>query len=389
MAVPLRAKAKAGNFLSRLSTFRTRALALHDAMKATLKCIGHHHETGLILENEDQSYVGPLHVLFSKGAVDWLSVAAELVTETICGTLSATVPISARTARKAKGKMVAFASPQIATSRAPSAPMQAIQVPLTAKHPSATAASASLESITDLCLRLSQLPAMATTEAFGKISAPPSSFRMTMSPLLLTGSQIAPPSLDNWLGGHCSTGLSFPEKMGLAVSISAAVVSLSATPWLPSYPRKEHILLLKSKPAVPARLCISVRSNSATLGVPASPPPRYIKEPTIFMLGILLLELIFEKPADKLHNLVKHHSCQQCSSWEELYNVADTLLDEGHVQIAGGPNYESAVKSCIRGELGVVGSNLDLQDMAVQQSVYQSVIAPLDENMLAFKLKPC
>jgi hypothetical protein len=116
--------------------------------------------------------------------------------------------------------------------------------------------------------------------------------------------------------------------------------------------------------------------------------PRFIKEPTLFMLGIVLLELILEKPVDSLHNLVKHRPSTRCSTWEELYNIADALLEEGHVQIAGGSNYEAAVRSCIRGELGIPSSNIDLQDKAVRQLVYQTVIAPLDENMLAFQLKP-
>ena len=97
--------------------------------------------------------------------------------------------------------------------------------------------------------------------------------------------------------------------------------------------------------------------------------------------------MIFGEPIDQLHDLAEYQPNQQCSKWEELFDIADALLDKGHVQNEGGLNYDMAVRFCIKGDPAHPTSKHDMNEKGSRQAVYQSVIAPLDETVADLKLK--
>ena len=65
------------------------------------------------------------------------------------------------------------------------------------------------------------------------------------------------------------------------------------------------------------------------------------------------------------------------------YSTADRLLQSGRLSKVASLRYQSAVHRCMYGIFGQ--ENTDLQDDKFRQAVYDGVVVPIEEDLMAFE----
>jgi hypothetical protein len=174
--------------------------------------------------------------------------------------------------------------------------------------------------------------------------------------------------------------LSFFDRVRLARLLATAVLRFHATPWLKYTLCSTDIFLY----SVDASLInsISVRDevyfktsirgpDSPSLEEPSPLNKPLVRNPDIFALGVLLLELAFEAP---LHSLQKPTDVASHEDPNTDYYIADRVRLT--VSSMLGTRYADLVRKCIHCDFG---RGDDLNAIGLQESFYVEVVQELED----------
>jgi hypothetical protein len=173
------------------------------------------------------------------------------------------------------------------------------------------------------------------------------------------------------------------DRIRLAVTLASSVLQLHETPWLEDNWGKDNIFFIKrsegkgySDPFVSQ--CFDQASPAPSTASPAS-KCRFIRNQTLFALGVSLIELWYGKPLDKLHKPEDGEMTGDARNDVMIkWNTADRLVEEELANDAG-ERYCDAVRRCIRCDFNRRGSSL--VDAEFQMAVYHGVVSQLKEML--------
>ena len=181
-------------------------------------------------------------------------------------------------------------------------------------------------------------------------------------------------TLDNILEGKEGLGplVSFTEKVRLALAVASSVLQLSKTPWLPGGLTKKNVHFFRRDDSFSCRDPFLLRGFPARpLQLPDATQRRvYLNNPTIFALGILLLEIILGQSLEKLRA-----SSDRLIVGDHNGTIRDYIdahkLSERVALI--NPAYQAIVQKCI----GCTKTH-GLDEDTFRQEVYNDVVMELE-----------
>ncbi|KAF1959280.1 hypothetical protein CC80DRAFT_533456 [Byssothecium circinans] len=177
--------------------------------------------------------------------------------------------------------------------------------------------------------------------------------------------------------------LSLHDRLQLAKSVATGVLQLYNSPLLQSTWTKEDITFVPRMDKPYRKAYISKPTSMADDTTRKTKALPYIHNPTIFALGILLIEICLGRALGDLRTL------EDCNSEAEMnkpsmatdYATAIRLLDSEKILVESGESYADAVRRCISCNFGPTKTDLENDDF--RQAVYSGVVAPLEELVKA------
>ncbi|KAE8442223.1 hypothetical protein EG329_003694 [Mollisiaceae sp. DMI_Dod_QoI] len=183
------------------------------------------------------------------------------------------------------------------------------------------------------------------------------------------------------------------SKSLIGLKLASTVLQLYQTPWLRDDWGKEDIFfiqeddgtVLSDKPFLRPRL-----SSSDTAATSAEPKTTSINMnvPCLLALGVVLIELHFQKPIDELiDELQKENNGKKENGWViyegeplEVSNIKRTLLMLRLIEkMDAGANLENALRRCIKGPDGAL---TDMNKEELRDIVEENIIVPLENEVL-------
>ena len=184
--------------------------------------------------------------------------------------------------------------------------------------------------------------------------------------------------------------VSFEDRLYLAVCLASSLLQLYSTPWIERRWSSQDITFLRQLSADNAPIIHEpfvskpMSSQDGSCGRTSTteqkkPCPLFIRNPSVFDLGIVLIELCFCKP---LHYFQEADDLKLDGSPNKYtaLSIAERLLPK--VYREAGMRYGDAVRRCIRCDFDQV--NESLEDEGFRQAVYNLVVVPLEENLRDF-----
>ena len=104
-----------------------------------------------------------------------------------------------------------------------------------------------------------------------------------------------------------------------------------------------------------------------------------IRNPMLFALGVLLIELCLGKPMEELKRTdekISGDSSNPTLDWVAADRLVEDVYDEG------GSRYGDAVRRCIRCDFDQRGTSLE--DEGFQHAVYEGVVLLLEDDLKQF-----
>ncbi|KAH6656493.1 hypothetical protein BKA67DRAFT_687931 [Truncatella angustata] len=174
--------------------------------------------------------------------------------------------------------------------------------------------------------------------------------------------------------------LVYTNKIRMVYAISYAVLQLSQTPWLSYAPSSKNIIFIRRAESIDYNQAFVTRDVLEPSQDPASNSggsPFVVRSPTLLALGIILIEIMLQKPFEVLR--------KSATPWNEA-TVLDPRLDiEAARKLAMrvgnefGSTFGSAIQRCV--DCNFNCENLSLDDEVFRQEFYASVVALLEENV--------
>jgi hypothetical protein len=243
----------------------------------------------------------------------------------------------------------------------------------------------SLQSIQDLCSAIKTLQKPQRDVCFSLLANEIA--KQKYGVLLITPTKQLPANTDSWTTSSLRTVLQDPnfaqkERLKLAVTLASSVLQLHETPWLDNNWGKDSIYFVNR----PGQSCydqpfVSKRLRQNTIGpgpVASDQMSCFIRNQTLYALGIALIELYYRKPISELQRDVDgprntgNDVLDLMTEWKTADRLAEELLSEA------GAKYSDAVRRCIRCDFDQRASSLE--DLEFQAAVYRGVVAQLQEN---------
>ncbi|KAL8689787.1 MAG: hypothetical protein Q9218_004618 [Villophora microphyllina] len=170
-----------------------------------------------------------------------------------------------------------------------------------------------------------------------------------------------------------STRLTRKARLQLAVILASTALQLHTTPWLHSSWSGKSIRFANG--SLQYRFISKVFPEESPALEAPQPVFGPIRNQSIFGLGIILLELAMGKPLEHYKHL------GQPGPFED-FMIASQLIQS--IADEEGPGYLDAAQACIFCNFGSKAGNLDLDNDAFRQAVYEDVIVPLERDLEYF-----
>ncbi|KAL4941133.1 hypothetical protein BDV06DRAFT_229872 [Aspergillus oleicola] len=181
-----------------------------------------------------------------------------------------------------------------------------------------------------------------------------------------------------------ANGLSLYERIRLAKYLATAVLYYHATPWLDKSWYGDDVYfftnedgdddqILRQAPQVIPYIRTSLPSGSI-----CTECDDFIRNPVLFGLGIMFLELAYQAPLSALHNSIDRSPGK--SPGLVRYSTARRLAEKVHSIISVG--FRRIVEKCLYCDFGH-GNNF--KSPALQQAFYREIMGELDELESFFK----
>ena len=175
------------------------------------------------------------------------------------------------------------------------------------------------------------------------------------------------------------------DKLRLAVILASSVLQLYETPWLEKTWQRDDIMFIHAangplyeQPFVSRSFPTNKSSQRPGITSKPSMMPA-IRNPVLFALGVLLIELCLGKPLEELKRpdeRTRDGSVDAALDWV----AADRLVED--VYLEGGSRYGDAVRHCIRCDFDRRETSLEDEDF--QQAVYEGVVSLLEDDLKQF-----
>lgn len=165
------------------------------------------------------------------------------------------------------------------------------------------------------------------------------------------------------------------------------MLQLHSTPWLDNW-TKQDILYLPDpqgekvpppvQPYISRRFSTSKSADMATVTSPTSATPQsFAPNKTLFTLGVVLIEIAFNKPIEELAAEIGEAGRLKA----DLASFVTAIRLHEQVEGLMGPRYQHAVKGCLSCDFGLNAPEADLNSVAFRQKFLENVIVPLEESM--------
>ncbi|GMF82074.1 unnamed protein product [Aspergillus oryzae] len=172
------------------------------------------------------------------------------------------------------------------------------------------------------------------------------------------------------------------ERVRLAKYLATAVLYYHATPWLNRAWRSEDIHFFNyPDPSIeqPQHIPAYMMSSVSTEYLPASPAyHRFIRNPVLFGLGVMFLELAFQVPLAALELSIDLQERGKSDLAE--YSTARRVVEFSHGKIS--KSFKEVTKRCLYCDFG---HDDDFHSPALQQAFYNNVITVLDDLEKRFR----
>ncbi|OJD36532.1 uncharacterized protein BKCO1_1100023 [Diplodia corticola] len=181
------------------------------------------------------------------------------------------------------------------------------------------------------------------------------------------------------------------RRLRLAVTLATSLLQLYCTPWINEKWGNDDIVFLgvdvgnsfdqpfiKRKPSQDASQATIDRSQPSRRA-----SEQGVRNRPLFDLGVLLIELCFGEPFEKLRQPFQSPESGGQAIMSD-YLVVERLVDKVYEE--GGDRYGHAVRRCIRCEFD--SRSNDLSDERFREAVYDKVVALLEEDLYDFHNDP-
>ena len=180
--------------------------------------------------------------------------------------------------------------------------------------------------------------------------------------------------------------MSMQDRLYLAVCMASSLLQLYNTRWIGHRWSSQDISFLRQLPPDSGRAIrepfVSKLVPSQRVGSPSTQPAECrftLRNPAIFDLGILLIELCFCKP---LHSFWEPDDLDKDGAPNKFtaLSTAQRLLPK--VYNKAGVRYGDAVRRCIRCEFDQIDESLENDSFRL--AVYSKVVLPLEDDLRDF-----
>lgn len=178
--------------------------------------------------------------------------------------------------------------------------------------------------------------------------------------------------------GDRRAGPKLPQQLNLAATIASSILQLHDTPWMPKILTSNDIYFMRRNGVLSYDQVDMAKRLPDSPGLSCQDPNDYnsraIKNPTVFSVGVLLIELILCEtlegrcPSDNL-------STSKLPSPLLRSSTVDHILYQA--ECAATDQYRDAVNSCLKCNFGTDPS---LTDEKFREEMYNYVIAPLKDS---------
>jgi len=173
-------------------------------------------------------------------------------------------------------------------------------------------------------------------------------------------------------------GFSVAYRMGLARQLATAVLQFQSTPWLKDSWGCQKVLIARREPEEEeerdSQAFISAQidgPNGPLSRAQSFPSVMVVRNRLLFSLGVMLLELAFQRP---LSEMTKDSDKQSVDAGNAEYLTADRLSKR--VSSHMGPRYAEVVKKCVH---CYFASGNDLSQSKLQSEFFQDVVCELQK----------
>jgi hypothetical protein len=179
------------------------------------------------------------------------------------------------------------------------------------------------------------------------------------------------------------------ERLQLALILASTMLQLHTTPWLSERWGKSDILFLRQlggshgplieQPYISKPFKSYKALPPTDLPANKSPPGSIIRNKSVFDLGVLLIELCFNKSLEQMQTADDLDDDGKVNSYTTL-STANRLIPEVYAE--AGVRYGDAVRRCIRCDFDQREETFESDEF--RQAVYQRVVAPLEDDLRDF-----
>lgn len=173
--------------------------------------------------------------------------------------------------------------------------------------------------------------------------------------------------------------LPLKHRLDLARKLATAVLHFHATSWLPSVWDSQRILVSEdsssndaddSRAPEPYAMTQIDKPSSYSHPPSATPSQMVVRNRLLFSLGIVLLELAYQRPLASLTSNVDRINVPP----EDVpYRTADRLANRVSEKL--GSNYAELVRKCVHCDFG---NGFDMKKTRLQEAFYRSVVCELN-----------
>lgn len=245
------------------------------------------------------------------------------------------------------------------------------------------ASIAKLQPIRDLCLAISQLREPQRNICFSLVDHKIAKQRHAV---LIYPSQAPPSSTE-----QCSISslravlregeaLKRSKRMRFAVTLASSVLQLHDTPWLSKDWDTGKVFLIKRPGAdgYDAPFISQDFKKGTTVEHVVDMTSGLVRNRTLFALGVVLIELCYQKSITELHKASdgRQNTGNSLEEFVTSLKTVDRLVDD--LEDEAGRSYSDAVRRCILCDFD--RSSKSLADPGFQKAVYEGVVAELRKN---------
>jgi hypothetical protein len=178
---------------------------------------------------------------------------------------------------------------------------------------------------------------------------------------------------------NSTQGMGLYERVRLARHLATAVLYYHATPWLNKAWRSDDVhffgghdsLLQQARNVLPYMTTSIQAPNSSQLKQICSDYEHFIRNPVLFGLGVMLLELAYQAPLRTLQQPIDLRKGKTQGFAD--YFTAHRLVDHSYCMVS--TSFKVIIKKCLHCDFG---HDSDFTNRALQEAFYHDVIGGLE-----------